>query len=177
MSGSSLGQGLLRRAGERFLAWPRAVSWLPATAWYGCIWLLSSRHGSTEPTHWIFYVLSNGAHAPLFGVMAAFLALLAPRRDGWPDLAWPMQRRLVLAILALGMLDELHQSVTPGRDFSVLDVLTDVTGALLTLWILAAIGRPRAGVAWRFALAAAVTFGCGAIATFAPRCFPGLDWL
>lgn len=162
------------------IALPRPAAWGLCVAWYALIGWLSSRQGSVEPSSWWWGVLSNGAHAPLFGLLACWIALLVPRERGWPALGTGARVGVCLAIAALGVADELHQSTVPGRDMSVLDVLTDVAGAATSLEIVAFLGRSERssqGLQARLALAAAMSLACGALATWLPLCFPGVGWL
>jgi VanZ family protein len=172
---------LLRGAGERLLRLPRIAAWAWIAAWLALIWWGSSFPGTARPSPWPLSVLSNSVHAPEFGLLAAWLALLAPRRDGWPALDARARAAIALAVLACGATDELHQHyLTPGRDLSLLDLVTDVAGALAALEIVAYLGRADRsgrGLSGRLAAAAAVSFACGALAVFVPRCFPGVGWL
>lgn len=161
------------------LALPRPAAWALCVAWCAFITWCSSRPASIEPSPWWWGVLSNGAHGPLFGLLACWIALLVPRECGWPALGTGARIGVCLAIAALGVADELHQSTVPGRDMSVLDVLTDVAGAAASLEIVAFLGRaerPAAGLGTRLALAALVSLGCGALATWVPVCFPDVRW-
>ncbi len=150
------GTRALRRAGSFLLALSPPVAWMLVLAWAGLIWTLSASpvpgaHGQG----WIWELLSNLVHAPLFGILALFIgaACLAPRA-GPP--AWPVFRgarvALVLALVCgYGVFDEWHQSLTPGRDPSALDILTDLTGASAVLWIVFYLARGDAseGGLWR----------------------------
>ncbi|NOT31356.1 MAG: VanZ family protein, partial [Planctomycetes bacterium] len=54
----------------------------------------------------------------------------------------PARIALVLAlVVGYGALDEWHQSHIPGRDASLLDVLTDGVSAALVLWIVFVLAR------------------------------------
>lgn len=127
------------RAAGRFLLWvPWPLALLLAGAWALLIWDLSS-HSAPIPVHPSLFweLLSNLAHAPLFGILTLLLAALVLRERGG---GWPRPRRaraaLVLAgVLAYGLLDEWHQSRIRGRDASLLDVLTDVVSGAVVLWI------------------------------------------
>jgi VanZ family protein len=170
-----------RALGRTLVAAPRPAAWLLALAWYGLIWWSSSRPGSSEPSHWGWAVLSNSAHAPLFGLWAAWLALLAPRAVGWPRLE-RRDRFALLGVVALGgLVDELHQHwLSTARDFSLLDLTTDLVGAALALELVAHLASPQASPrswALRLGLAAAGSFTAGGVATFLPLCFPGVSWL
>jgi VanZ family protein len=86
------------------------------------------------PSGSVFWgLVSNFFHYPLFGGLALLLAEAHPRAPA------PERRGLVivvLLVLAYGIVDELHQSTTPGRTPDPADVATDVLGAVgcLTLW-------------------------------------------
>jgi VanZ family protein len=135
---------VLRAAGRFLLRLPRPLALASATAWALLIWVLSSRK-APQPvgaSRW-WELFSNLAHAPLFGILALLLAAFLLRE---PDGGWPRPRRariaLVLAaVLAYALLDEWHQQRTPGRDASPLDVVTDMVGASLVLWIVHALRR------------------------------------
>jgi len=141
----------LRGVGRALQRIPARLAWLPAGLWMGLIWVLSSLSADEGRVGHLTAFVSNLAHAPAFGLLALWLALLLPRAQGWPRL----DRRAVLALLAVvlcyGAIDEWHQSFTPGRDPSALDVLTDVVGGACTLWIVAYLSRPAAAEAglWR----------------------------
>ena len=170
-----------RALGRRLCAWPRSVSLALCVAWYALIWLSSSRPGSSEPASLPWQILSNSAHAPLFGLWAAWLSLLAPRRAGWPYLRGVARSAVLFAVAVGGLLDELHQHLgARGRDFSVLDIATDLVGAWLALQLVALAGDEHArGRHWLAALVCAAlgSFAAGACATLVPRCFPGVGWL
>lgn len=172
---------LLRALGDRLLRLPRPLAWAWVVAWLALIWWLSSFHGGTRPPSLGLAIGANALHAPLFGLLAAWLTLIAPRREGWPALDRRARIAIVLAVAAYGVVDELHQHYfSPGRDLSVLDLVTDVAGALVTLEIVAWLGRAEGGLrglSLRLAAAASVSFACGALAVLVPRCFPGVSWL
>ncbi len=172
---------LARALGARLCAAPRAFAWTLVVAWYGLIWISSSRPGSDEPTSVAWIVLSNSLHAPLFGLWAVTLSLLAPRDGGWPALTKRPRCAILATALVGGLVDELHQHyLSPGRDFSVLDIATDLLGAALALTLVAHVSSSAptsAGLLRRLALAAAGSFTAGAVATFLPSCFPGVGWL
>jgi len=170
-----------RALGARLVAAPRWAAWALVVGWYGLIWTLSSRPGGVEPWSPIWAVISNSAHAPLFGLWAAWLCLLAPRVGRWPALTSRTWAAIVATVAAFGLLDEIHQHLfSPGRDFSLFDLATDVTGAALALHLVRYLGAPGADSAgaWRrLALAACGSFAAGAVATYAPRCFHDVWWL
>ncbi len=67
-------------------------------------------------------------HAAEYALLAFFLVQASARPRRRASLA----RALLLAAL-LGLLDEAHQLLTPGRVFSLLDVAYDVIGASIGL--------------------------------------------
>lgn len=139
------GTARVLRAIGRFLLWiPWPFGLLLLVAWALLIFDLSS-HAVPVPIHTNLYweLLSNLAHAPLFGTLTLFLAALVLRE---PDGDWPRPRRARIALVLVGVFlyglsDEVHQSLTPGRDASLLDVLTDVVSCSVVLWIVFTLGR------------------------------------
>jgi VanZ family protein len=133
------------RAAGRFLLWvPWPLALLLALAWALLIWDLSSHSVPIPVRPSLFWeLLSNLAHAPLFGVLTLFVAACAlrEREGGWPR---PRRARVVLVlacVLGYGVLDEWHQGRIRGRDASALDVLTDLVSGVLVLWIVFTLGR------------------------------------
>lgn len=102
----------------------------------GVIFLLSSIPGAQPPVEtapWlqtINTIIYNGAHIPLFALLAWLWC--------WSLAGWntPPRRRLMLAFCfttIYGVVDEWHQSFTPGRDTSFLDVMLDMLGAYIAV--------------------------------------------
>lgn len=160
----------LRALGRVLLAlpWPLAAA-LPVL-WAGLIWRLSSRP-VPFPTgvSIVWELVSNLAHAPLFGLLCLFSAAFSWRGSrGWPVVGRARALALVALVGAYGVLDEWHQSRTPGRDSSAFDVVTDVVGASMVLWIVAYLGRPdaREGGLWaRLAAAMAASVAAAALSS------------
>ncbi|MCC6409098.1 MAG: VanZ family protein [Planctomycetes bacterium] len=170
----------LRGAGDWLQLVPRPAAWALVVAWLGLIWWLSSQPSDPTPGPWWLSVLWNGGHAPIYGLLALWLALALPRHAGWPKL----DRRGVLSVLALvlasGVLDEFHQSTTSGRDFSALDLLTDLAGAACVLWIATFLADDRAddgGLARRVIAGIALCTLAALSATFVGQSFRELAWL
>jgi VanZ family protein len=141
---------------------------LLAALWLALIWQLSSLPSRDEPRHFAQGWLANSAHAPLFGLLALWCALALPRADGWPRLTPRSGCAIVLFVLGYGILDELHQSTVAGRDASSLDILTDVVGAICTLWLASYAGAATAtarGVGARLAAGLAACALAGLAAT------------
>ncbi len=91
---------------------------------YAVIFALSSLPSSRLPSG----VPDILPHAAEYALLAFFLVQVfaAPRRGA------ALAGALLLAAL-LGLLDEAHQLLTPGRMFSLLDILYDAIGAGLGL--------------------------------------------
>ncbi len=172
--------GLLRWAGERLQRLPRSRAWIPLALWLALIWLLSSgpirAPGATPAWGWA----GNLMHAALFGILALWAALLAPRERGWPALGARASLGVLALVLAYGVLDELHQSAVRGRDASVLDLATDMSGAISVLAVARYAGRADACEPRLLARLGASLLACGAsaaLATWLPFAFPGVAWL
>ncbi len=78
-------------------------------------------------------ILSNIAHIPLYGVLAISLFLFFKnRKDSELN---KINRNVILTAMCIAILDELNQSITPGRQASLLDILLDAIGILIALWV------------------------------------------
>ena len=128
----------------RVLDWlhdaPRAVRWVGVLAWMGLIFFLSAQPDLPHPSlGWLDLVISCGAHAFLYAVLALLLgwALALGRR--------PLPLALVLAVL-YGFSDEFHQAFVPGRHPDPLDIVCNTAGAATALGAWAWLSRvcPRA---------------------------------
>jgi hypothetical protein len=160
---------------------PRSVAVTAFLAWCVLIFVLSAQPVpelgfSFRPLPaWIHNLL----HAPGFGVFSV-LFLWASRRPG--EALSTGHRRVALAVLAVlvyGASDEWHQSFTPGRDPSVCDVLTDVTGGWFAAVLLRAVeaAAPRARIARIVLVGVLACVLAALIATFVPANWPALGWL
>jgi hypothetical protein len=161
----------LRRCGDALARVPRPLGALLALAWAAMIWHLSGGPAPAVPPTPPFVFLLNFAHAPLFGVLALFCALVLPRAapGGWPALSLPARAGVVLFVLAYAVADEWHQSRTPGRSSTWHDVVTDVAGAAATLFAAAYLARADAGgagLARRLALGLCACAAAAALAAF-----------
>jgi VanZ family protein len=122
----------------------RLAAWLPAFAWAGLIFVLSSQPGlRISPDDALDLVLRKLAHAAVFGVLALLVRSALVR--------WPVPRPSAWALAitaAYAVCDELHQAFVATRNPSPTDVAIDVLGAGLALGGLellrqAGLGRPR----------------------------------
>ncbi len=146
-----------------------------AAGWYALIYGLSSRETYGRPGPISGSWALNTGHSLLFGILALWLLLCAPRREGWPRVGRGTVFWVLGSVLTLGVLDELHQSRVPGRTMSATDVLTDLTGAACVLWICAygaSAAASERGARLRLCLGVLACAGAGAIATLADNHFP-----
>ena len=117
--------------------WLQSLSMLLAIAWAGVIFYLSSQPGMDIPPP--FPHMDKLLHALAFGLLG-FLVLggLRPGKDGYSR----GQLLLAIAIAGIyGVLDEVHQRFVPGRMPDVLDVMADLVGAVLGVYLLHALVR------------------------------------
>lgn len=137
----------VRRIGLALLRLPRAAGALALLAWAALIHHLSSLPDPSPDGVRVPLLLNDLAHAPLFG-MLAFLALVALPRRGEP-FPWPVLDRrtrtlILIGVVLYGLVDEYHQSFTPGRHASPFDILTDLAGAWAVLGVAQRAGNPAA---------------------------------
>jgi VanZ family protein len=172
--------GLLRAWGRALQRLPRARAWIPVVLWMGLISFLSSRPGRSGAPSALWAFLMNLAHAPLYGLLALWMALLLPRENGWPRIDSRTSTFVIAALMAFGVTDELHQHFVVRRDLSLLDLGTDLTAAACSLWVAASVGRSDSteqGTVGRLLLAAGLCLAAAAAATSVPRFFPGVGWM
>jgi VanZ family protein len=147
----------LRAAARFLLGLPRPARWLLPAGWMGLIWALSSFRPGPPGDGLQFDLFSNLAHAFEFGVLALLLLPLAPREGEWVRAAPVVLGAIAAVAIGYGFVDEHHQSGVPGRDASVLDLLTDAVGVFCTLKVALYVIDPRADAyGLRRELAAAV---------------------
>lgn len=137
-----------RATGSFLLGLPAPVVVVLVAAWMGGIWWISDRHIDLglDPENELWPVISNLAHAPLFGGLTILVAALALRSSEatWPRIDPARGALTLVPVVAWAVLDEWHQSLVPGRDATWTDVLMDVLGAVLVLWVVAYLGAPGA---------------------------------
>lgn len=107
----------------------RLAYFIPAMAWAGLIFFLSSRH--SLPSLYPFEGFDKIVHASFYGVLAGLLLFGARGPWGRRAFAW------AAVASAYGVTDELHQSFVAGRSCDVFDWLADTVGALVCvmLWL------------------------------------------
>lgn len=102
-----------------------------ALGWAVVIYTLSSQTGLNVPP--LFSGQDKLLHALIFGILGFLVAgalLPAAHRT--------RRRHIVMAVVLVavyGVLDEIHQHFVPGRTPEVLDVLADIGGGLMGVWL------------------------------------------
>lgn len=125
------------RPALRYLFLAMAIGWAVA------IYILSSQPGLDVPP--LFFGQDKLLHALVFGILGFLVAgALLPA-------AQKIRRRHILMavglVAAYGMLDEIHQYFVPGRMADVFDVLADVGGGILGIWLFTrAVYKSRLGL-------------------------------
>ena len=108
--------------------------WGPPLAWAGLIFVASSIPGPAVLSPGVPH-LDKAIHAAVYGV----LAYLVARARGAQN---PGALALAAVLAALyGVLDEIHQRWTPGRDADGWDVAADAVGAAAGVVLRGAAGR------------------------------------
>ncbi len=106
----------------------------PLIAWAGAIFVLSSLPQVSRVP--LPYHLDKLAHAVVYGVLAITAHRAFFRQAGS---SWLRQHAAILAVvfaLVYGVTDEFHQQFVPGRVSSLLDLVADAAGAVITVSIL-----------------------------------------
>lgn len=109
--------------------------YVPLLIWIGVIWFLSSQEGTIarEAPHWSFYVQRKGAHIVEFFILTFLLwrVIRLFTKNSLDTLVWTF-----IWVLWMATLDESHQNLVTGREGKVSDVIIDMIGASLALFIL-----------------------------------------
>ena len=133
------------------------VLWLPPLCWTGLVALFSSSALDTEATRGLFrtllpwagastletlnFALRKGGHVMEYAVLTILWARAFWRGTAWSS-RWVAGAALSLSLLTAS-LDELHQTWTPNRTGSLLDVLLDGAASGVTQWGLVHRARGR----------------------------------
>ena len=86
------------------------------------------------------------AHAMVFAVLAALLALALHGKPPQLGARWALRPGAALAVAAVlagavGVADELHQATLPGRVAGLDDLLADAVGVCVGLWVARGVWR------------------------------------
>jgi len=110
----------------------RLLFLLLTLAWASVIYYLSSQPGTNTPM--LFPLQDKLLHAIVFAILG-FLGMGALKAD--VDGYHPWQSWTIAGLVTVyGILDELHQRFVPGRTMDGFDVLADVAGGLLGIWVM-----------------------------------------
>lgn len=116
------------------------VWWLAAAGLVAVLWALSSMPARNLGAGWMWQY-DKLIHGSVYALLGALIA------GGGVARGWRPRWSAALAIAvtaAYGLIDEWHQSFTPGRDASVGDLLADATGGTIgALAIATLMYRPR----------------------------------
>jgi hypothetical protein len=124
------------------------LPFLPAVAWMGVIFTLSSQHHIPKTFGVSIEFTAIAGHLCIYSVLTALLYGGLPLEMG----RWRRAALALVIAVAYGASDEFHQSFVPGRDASLGDLLVDTIAASATLlaltrWApsfsLRALGRSR----------------------------------
>jgi VanZ family protein len=107
----------------------RIAAWVPAIAYTGLIFGVSSIAGLSPPVP-TFRLFDKVAHIVEFTGLALFLTVAF--RGSLPEARRAMTPLFVIALgLAVGVLDEFYQLSVPGRSREFLDWVADAVGVLI----------------------------------------------
>jgi VanZ family protein len=115
------------------------VKWLgyaPAALWTAFVLYLGSRTWDSVLEDWAWQPGDKTAHFTMYGTLGLLLGIgwrVAGRR--------PAASIVVLAGMAVGFYDELHQRVVPGRSSDVLDFLVDIAAVTFGFLMIALVSQ------------------------------------
>jgi hypothetical protein len=121
----------------------KIAAWIPAIAYIGLIFGVSSIAGLSPPVP-TFKLFDKAAHVVEFTGLALFLTVAF--RGSLPAARRGAAALFVVALgLAIGVLDEVYQLSVPGRSLEFLDWVADAVGVLIGATAGALHGRLAAG--------------------------------
>jgi VanZ family protein len=138
---SAIDERLARFAGwlRGRLGFSRRTFVVVAIAYLAFIWLLSSSRPPgpelvrARALKYVVELLYDAAHLPLFaGLAFAWILALGTRKDGLHATSGVRAAAMALTV-AYGVVDEVHQSYTPGRSPSPFDVTNDGIAAVIAI--------------------------------------------
>jgi len=89
--------------------------------------------GTASYIDWQDFILKKSAHVVVFGTFAT-LVYRALKESGADKVS--AGYLAILAAIVYGILDEIHQSFTPGRGSTFRDVIFDTIGAVLAIYLI-----------------------------------------
>ena len=98
-----------------------------------------------DSVHTVVVVVRKCAHLTEFALLAVLIwrALAQPPMQPGQRWKWATARLAFVITLVYAAADEFHQSLVPGRQAAIQDVVLDGCGAVLGLFLLWAFGRWR----------------------------------
>ncbi|SFT02849.1 VanZ family protein [Paenibacillus sp. BC26] len=84
-----------------------------------------------DPYVFLEFIIRKGAHLFMYGVLAIGAAIVTKLKDHLAG-RWPFP---LLIVLMIASLDELNQRLSPGRTSNSQDVLVDITGGCIGLFV------------------------------------------
>lgn len=115
---------------------------LPAAIWLAMIHFVSSREADELPS---FHIDDRVAHFIEYFILGVLLMLALTAARGLESRQLMKAGIATALAVALGMVDEWHQSFVPGRDSSWKDVLFDGLGAMAASILIAWLVERRYG--------------------------------
>jgi VanZ family protein len=107
--------------------------WLPVVLWLLVIFAFSSKPtGTATEIYWQDFIVKKFAHVVVFFVLTTLLYRALKQDVSKREAA---QFAILLAVL-YGVLDEIHQGFTPGREPHFRDVIFDTIGSVLAIYSL-----------------------------------------
>lgn len=139
---------------------PRLLRWCVPVAGMAVIWWSSSQPSRPHEPSLLGPLAHNAMHVAAYACIGAASWLAWSRRPASAGQPWRSLGAWGLSA-AYGAVDELHQSLVPGRVPSVADVLSDCAGAALAIALMrGAVGVSRRwrteAVCWSLAAAGSV---------------------
>lgn len=116
----------------------------PLLLWCALIFFLSSLQGL--PTVPIILHPDKFVHFIVFGVLGIAAYRAFKHQTSFPFLASQPAISAVVFAGLYGIADEFHQRFVPGRSFDVWDMLADLIGASVCVWIMYRMRKDRTTV-------------------------------
>ena len=116
-------------------------NWLPPLAWMGLIFVFSAQPDLPRaPGPWLDGLLKKMGHAAAYGSLAwLYYRALRPHFGA----AAPLRVASVALALIYALTDEFHQTLVPGRNGNLVDVMVDGAGACGAMFLEAWLERRR----------------------------------
>jgi len=110
----------------------KIIFWLPPAGWMGVIFYLSGRTGARLKDMFPFWNDLNWGHFIAYFILAALFYYALASTTSLKNI--PLTT--VCLCLLYGITDEYHQSLVPSRHMEFSDLLNDMAGAALAVYII-----------------------------------------